>query len=112
MLSRRLVLCLVAVVAVVLSSASVAQACHGGGCFGGLFGGGLFGGHHCGCGMGDCGCGCGCADGCGCDDGCGCEGGDCGCGSEMKESTEEGSAAPAGEPSGGDAAPAAPDAST
>jgi hypothetical protein len=113
MLSRRIVLSLVAVAAVVLLSANAAEACHRGGCFGGLFGGGLFGGHHCGCGMSDCGCGCESS----CDDGCGCESGDCGCGcGESHESSDaSGEAAPqepASDASGNDAAPVAPEESS
>jgi hypothetical protein len=107
MLSRRIVLSLVAVVALVLSSAGSAEAglfggcgCHRGGCGGGFLRG-LFHRHHC-CSMNDCGCGCqsSCDSGCGCDGGC--DGG-CGCG----EATESG-AAPA-TPEAAPAAPAAPE---
>jgi hypothetical protein len=104
MFSRRIVLSVVAVVALVLSSAGSAEArlfggcgCHGGGCCGGFLRN-LFHGHGC------CASDCGCESSCGCESGCdgGCEGGcdgGCGCG----EATE-GSA-----PAAPEAAPAAPE---
>src|SRR5262245_15944047 len=103
MFSRRIVLSVVAVVALVLTSAGSAEArlfggcgCHGGGCCGGFLRN-LFHGQC--CWPSDCGCGC--ESSCGCDGGCeggcdgGCDGG-CGCGGATEES------APA-------AAPAAPE---
>ncbi|MEX0642682.1 MAG: hypothetical protein WD468_08265 [Pirellulales bacterium] len=110
MLSRRIVLSVVAVVALVLSSAGSAEARLFGGCgcqvgcggHGGCGGGflrNLFRGHCC---MNDCGCGCesSCDSGCGCEGNGGCGGG-CGCGG----ATESSEAAPASP----EAAPAAPE---
>jgi len=111
MLSRRIVLSVVTVLALVLSSAGSAEACLFGGCgchsrcCGGFLRG-LF--RHHGCCTSDCGCGCesSCDSGCGCGSGCdgGCDSG-CGCGDATEESSD---AAPA--PAAPEAAPAAPSA--
>lgn len=99
MRTRRIVLSLVAVAALVLSSANVAEACHfggcrGGGCFGGFFRN-LFH-HNCCSGVNDCGCQPSCDNGCGCQsNGCG---GGCGCGGATESKGEGNDAAPPAAP--------------